>query len=48
MEIKNVLNKEFANLCEWIVDNKLSIHFDEETLNTFFLVRKKSMPVQQQ
>ena len=24
------LNKDFANLCEWIVDNKLSIHLGEE------------------
>ena len=29
MEIENVLNMEFANVCEWLVDNKLSIHFSE-------------------
>ena len=28
MEIENVLNKEFANVCEWFVD-KLLIHFGE-------------------
>ena len=28
-ESKNVLNKEFANVCDWFVDNKLSIHFGE-------------------
>ena len=34
-EIKNVLNKEFANVCDWFVDNKLSIHFGE---NAFFSI----------
>ena len=28
--IKHQLNKDFANLCEWFVDNKLSIHLGEE------------------
>ena len=23
MEIEKVLNKEFANICEWFIDNKL-------------------------
>ena len=27
--IKNVLNKEFANICDWFLENKLSIHFGE-------------------
>ena len=28
--IEHRLNKDFANLCEWFVDNKLSIHLGEE------------------
>ena len=28
--IEYQLNKDFANLCEWSVDNKLSIHLGEE------------------
>ena len=28
--IEHQLNKDFANLCEWFVDNKLSIHLCEE------------------
>ena len=28
--IEHQLNKDFANLCEWFVDNKLSIHLGEE------------------
>ena len=26
-KIENVLNKEFSSLCQWFIDNKLSIHF---------------------
>ena len=29
-EIKKVLNNDFENICEWFVDNKLSIHFGED------------------
>ena len=28
--IENVLNKEFLLLCQWFIDNKLSIHFGED------------------
>ena len=28
--IEHQLNKDFTNLCEWFVDNKLSIHLDVE------------------
>ena len=38
MEIENALNKEFANVCDWFVDNKLSIHFGEDRTKVFFLV----------
>ena len=24
-------NEDFANICDWFVDNKLSIHFGEDT-----------------
>ena len=29
-EIENVLNKEFSSLCQWVIDNRLSIHFGED------------------
>ena len=29
-KIENVLNKEFSSLCQWFIDNKLSIHFRED------------------
>ena len=28
--IEHKLNKDIANLCEWFVDNKVSIHLGEE------------------
>ena len=28
--IEHQLNKDFTNLCEWFVENKLSIHLGEE------------------
>ena len=28
--IKDQLNKDFYSLCEWLADNKLSTHFEEE------------------
>ena len=29
-EIETQLNKDFNSLCDWFVDNKLSIHFGED------------------
>ena len=29
-EIKKLLNNDFENICDWFVDNKLSIHFSED------------------
>ena len=42
-KIKKQLNKDFSNICDWFVHNKLSIHFGEDktksiltkNLNTF-------------
>ena len=28
-KIEQNLNKNFSNICDWFVDNKLSIHFGE-------------------
>ena len=28
-KIENVLNKKFGNAFDWLVDNKLSVHFGE-------------------
>ena len=29
-DIEKQLNEDFGNICDWLVDNKLSIHFGEE------------------
>ena len=42
--IENVLNKEFANICEWFVDNKLSIHFGEDKTKCILFSKKKNLP----
>ena len=35
-------HKEFANVYNWFVDNKISIHFDKIKLNTLFSIRVKT------
>ena len=30
IEIEKQLNEDFTNICEWFVDNRLSIHFGED------------------
>ena len=29
-KIENALNKKFSSLCQWFIDNKLSVHFGED------------------
>jgi len=42
-EIEKVLTNEFKDLCEWFVDNKLSIHFGEDkTKSILFAPKGKS------
>ena len=38
------MNKEFANLGDWFVDNKLSIHFGEDKTNCILFSRDKNLP----
>ena len=41
-DIEIQLNKNFSNLCDWFVDNKLSIHFGEDkTKSILFTPRSK-------
>ena len=39
-EIKTVLNKNFTMLCDWFVDNKLSIHFGEDKTKSILFGNK--------
>ena len=41
-EIEKVLNNDFENICDWFVDNKLSIHFGEDkTKSILFASQRK-------
>ena len=41
-EIKKKLNGDLTNTCEWLVDNKLSIHFRKDTTKfTLFTSTRK-------
>ena len=33
--IENKLNSDFNSLCDWFVDNKLSIHFGEDKTKSY-------------
>ena len=38
--IKEELTKNFSNICDWFVDNKLSIHFGEDRTKSFLFSTK--------
>ena len=39
-EIEKQLNNDFANLCDWFVENTLSIHFGEDKTKSILFVNK--------
>ena len=41
-EIEAILNKEFSSLCEWFIDNKLSIHFGQDKTKSILFTRSKT------
>ena len=41
-KIEKVFNKKFSSLCEWFIDNKLSIHFGDDKTKRIFFSRMKS------
>ena len=41
-EIERTLNNDFENICDWFIDNKLSIHFGEDkTKSILFASQRK-------
>ena len=38
--LKNKLNEDFCNICDWFVDNKLSIHFGEDKTKSILFASK--------
>ena len=39
-EIEKQLNVDFSNICDWFVDNKLSIHFGEDKTKSILFASK--------
>ena len=39
-DIEKQLNEDFANICDWFVDNKLSIHFSEDKTKSILFASK--------
>ena len=42
-DIEKQLNEDFANICNWFVDNKLSIHFGEDKTNFILFASKRKI-----
>ena len=42
-KIENVLNKEFSSLCQWFIDNKLSIHFGEDKTKSILFSKTRGL-----
>ena len=42
-KIEHVLNKEFSSLCQWFIDNKLSIHFGEDKTKSILFSKTRGL-----
>ena len=42
-DIEKQLNEDFANICDWFVDNKLSIHFGEDKNKSILFASKRKI-----
>ena len=42
-EIEKQLKNDFANICDWFVDNKLSIHFGEDKTKSILFATKNKL-----
>ena len=42
-DIEKQLNEDFANICDWFVDNKLSIHFGEDKTKSILFASKSKI-----
>ena len=43
IEIEKQLNGDFTNICEWFVDNRLSIHFGEDKTKSILFASKRKI-----
>ena len=44
-KIEKILNKDFENICDWFVDNELSIHFGDDKTKSILLVSKRGVKI---
>ena len=42
-DIERVLNNEFENICDWFVDNKLSIHSGEDKTKSILIASQRKI-----
>ena len=42
-DIKKQLTEDFANLCDWFFDDKLSIHFGEDKTKSILFASKRKI-----
>ena len=42
-DIEKQLNEDFANICDWFVDNKLSIHFGKDNTKSILFASKRKI-----
>ena len=40
-KIDEILNEDFESICDWFVDNKLSIHFGDDKAKSIFFVSNR-------
>ena len=46
MNVKDIelqLNEDFAHICDWFVDNKLSVHFGEDKTKSILFASKSKI-----
>ena len=41
------LNQDFANICNWFGDNKLTIHFGDDKIKTILFASKRNIQIKQ-
>ena len=44
-EIEKQLTIDFSNICDWFIDNKLSIHFGKEKAKSFLFSTKHNLKI---
>ena len=41
--VKDVLNEEFSSLCQWFIDNKLSVHFGKDKTKSILFSKTRGL-----